>query len=147
MPDVETGEGVVKAGSGGGGKDASPFRQPRARPLASTDGGRMSNASGSLEACGFLPLLLPRPRVDIYPPQLRPCRHRLARPSAQRGYTRGRQGQAGPGTGLELSCLILAAHPGRRVPGPWAGAGEKGGDGGGGLESLFQSNTPNSFEP
>ncbi|OWJ99509.1 TIMP1 [Cervus elaphus hippelaphus] len=42
---------------------------------------------GSLEACGFLPLLLPRPRVDIYPPRLRPCRHRRG-PSAQRGYTR-----------------------------------------------------------
>ena len=47
MPDVETGEGGGQGEALGEGeeKDASPFRQPRDRPLASTDGGRMSNAS------------------------------------------------------------------------------------------------------
>lgn len=59
---------------------------------------------GSLEACGFLPLLLPRPRVDIYPPRLRPCRHRRG-PSAQRGYTRERT--MAPFTPMASGILLL----------------------------------------
>lgn len=107
MPDVEMGEGDGQGEAQGEGEEegASPFRQPRARPLAYTDGGRMSNASRKPGGLWFPTSCHPAPRLDIYPPLLRPCRHRR-RPSAQRGYTRGRQGlgrPAGPGTGLELS--------------------------------------------
>ena len=46
MPDVETGEGVVRARlREGRGEGCISFLESRARPLASADGGRMSNAS------------------------------------------------------------------------------------------------------
>ncbi|XP_067579795.1 metalloproteinase inhibitor 1 isoform X1 [Pseudorca crassidens] len=49
----------------------------------------MSNASRKPGGLWFPTSCHPAPRLDIYPPLLRPCRHRR-RPSAQRGYTRER---------------------------------------------------------
>lgn len=89
---------------------------------------------GSLEACGFRTTATPAPRVDIYPPLLRPCHCRL-RPSAWRDPPEVGRGLGGP-RGLKLGRSFpagrLATQPGRRVPGLWAGSGEEGGSGGGG---------------
>lgn len=60
--DLEMGEGDDQGEAQGEGEEAEArFRQPSARPLASTDGGRMSNASRKLGGLWFPHYCHPRP--------------------------------------------------------------------------------------
>lgn len=95
---------VARARPGREGEEegASPFRQPWARPLASTEGGRMSNASRKPGGLWFPHRCHPRPSrghlssaAQALPPS--PQTQRLER------STRGRQGPGRP-AGPELAC-------------------------------------------
>ena len=99
----------MRLGGGGEREGASPFRQPRPAPLPHGWGAGGECIPETRGPVVSLPAATPPLAVDIYPPLLRPCRHRH-RLSVQRSYTRGKQGlrrPARPGTGLELSCQIL----------------------------------------
>lgn len=109
---------------------ASPFRQPSARPLASTEGGRMSNASRKPGGLRFPHRCHPRPSRGHLSPAARalPPSPQTQRPER---YAGGRLGPRAAPRGLEpgrsFPARLLAAQLARRVPGSRAGQGEEGG--------------------